>query len=330
MRPLWKTLAPLALFLTAALALSSRAAADELKLPPALSKPVPETVDDLKQIQAHVKTILTRVMPAVVNLKIGAAQGSGIIISEDGYVLTAGHVSGEPDRKAVVTFPDGKEVEGKTLGWNRGVDSGLVKITTPGKYQFCEMGKSGELKKGDWCIAIGHPAGFQKNRTPPVRLGRTTATNPSLIRTDCVLVGGDSGGPLFDMYGRVIGIHSRIEPAITGNVHVPVDTYRDTWEYLVKGDKWSGPPSPVATLGVRVKEGAKDCDIEKVDADSAAAKAGVMKDDVITGINGKKIESLRELQFEIRQRKPGEMVTLDVRRGDATLQLKATLGKSRE
>src|SRR5580704_6500195 len=70
----------------------------EFKLPAAFSKAVPETVDDLKQIQVHVKTVIDKVMPAVVNIKAGMGQGSGIIISEDGYILTAGHVSQTPNK----------------------------------------------------------------------------------------------------------------------------------------------------------------------------------------------------------------------------------------
>jgi serine protease Do len=303
-------------------------AATDLKVPAALMKPVPESVEDLKAIQTHVKVVLEKVMPAVVNVRVGANQGSGVIVSEDGFILTAGHVSGEPDRPVVVTFPDGKEVKGKTLGWNRGIDSGMIKITTEGKYPFCEMGKSVDLKKGEWCIAIGHPGGYKKGRTPPVRLGRVLDSGTVLIRTDCTLVGGDSGGPLFNMYGQVIGIHSRINGPITQNIHVPVDTYHETWDSLVKGEMWGGSlGAPTARLGLHVDD-TKECRVAKIDAGSAADKAGFKIDDIITGINGKKVVTFDDLRKEIEKRSPGEVVTLDVRRGDETLTLKAKLGKS--
>src|SRR6185295_19283905 len=116
-----------------------------------------------------------------------------------------------------LTFPDGKQVKGKALGANTGTDSGLIKITDEGKYPYCEMGNSADLKKDQWCVAIGHPGGLKPNRTPPVRLGRINglpgkaeADKVVWVTTECTLVGGDSGGPLFDMNGRVIGIHSRI------------------------------------------------------------------------------------------------------------------------
>src|ERR1700758_5501580 len=116
------------------------------------------------------------------------------------------------------------------------------------------MGKSTSLTKGQWVVSIGHPGGFRPNRTPVVRLGRVLEANANLIQTDCTLVGGDSGGPLFDMDGKVIGIHSRIGPAITANLHVPVNTYRDTWDDLANGETLGGPVRPrtgQAYMGVR-------------------------------------------------------------------------------
>ena len=211
------------------------------ELPQALNKPVPENADDLRDIEKHVQKVLQKVMPAVVGVRVGFGQGSGVIVKEDGTILTAGHVSGTPNKNAVVVLRDGNLRKGKTLGQNKGIDSGMIKISDEGKYPFLEMGKSSELKPGQWVIAIGHPGGFRPNRTPVVRVGRILFANAFVIRTDCTLVGGDSGGPLFDMQGRVIGIHSRIGGlAITENLHVPVDTYRQTWDKLAKGDTWGG------------------------------------------------------------------------------------------
>lgn len=209
----------------------------------------PENVDDLAGIEKHVQRVLERVMPAVVGVRVGPGQGSGVIISADGYVLTAGHVSGKPDQNAVIILPNGKQVKAKTLGQNKGIDSGLCKITDEGKYPFLDMGKSIDLKPGHWVLAIGHPGGFRPNRTPVVRVGRVLGANQFLIRTDCTLVGGDSGGPLFDMQGRVIGIHSRIGgKEITENIHVPIDTFHQTWAKLAKGESWGGALGTVETV----------------------------------------------------------------------------------
>src|SRR5262249_38672096 len=107
-------LLPLFVGLTAPLAAEDR-------LPPALEKSAPESVEDLRAIQKQVRAVLAKVMPATVGVRIGQAQGSGVIVSKDGIVLTAGHVSGQPGRQVTLIFPDGKTVKGKTLGANAGV-----------------------------------------------------------------------------------------------------------------------------------------------------------------------------------------------------------------
>src|SRR4051812_10305395 len=179
-------------------------AADKSKdrpLPAALLKPNPENLDDLKAIENHVKEVLAKVIPCTVGLRVGGASGSGVIISEDGLILTAGHVSGQPDRDMTVIMPDGKMLKGKTLGGNATIDSGMCRITESGKYPFVEMGKAADMKKGDWCIVTGQPGGFRLGRSPVVRYGRILDLNltrsDAFIRTDNTLVGGDSGGPLF-------------------------------------------------------------------------------------------------------------------------------------
>ncbi len=235
---------PLLLFVLAfgllAFGLLQPSRADEPQPKSAPLKTVPENVDDLRAIEKRVQAVVAKVTPAVVGVRVGAAQGSGVIIDKDGTVLTAGHVSGLPGRDAQIILPDGKKLKAKTLGQNKGIDSGMLKITDEGDWPAVEMGKSSDLKPGQWVVAIGHPGGYRSNRTPVVRVGRILTVNKFLIRTDCTLVGGDSGGPLFDMEGRVIGIHSRIGGAITENVHVPVDTYRETYAKLAKGESWGG------------------------------------------------------------------------------------------
>jgi serine protease Do len=213
-----------------------------LDLPAVLDKVAPENVDDLRALEKHVQKVLAKVMPAVVGLQIGGGQGSGVIVSEDGTILTAGHVSGTPKQDAVVILNGGKKHKGKALGRNTGIDSGMLKIAEAGKYAYAAMGRSADLKVGQWVIAIGHPGGYRDNRTPVVRVGRILAVNLAAIRTDCTLVGGDSGGPLFDMQGQVIGINSRIGgTAITENFHVPVDTFHETWDRLALGESWAAP-----------------------------------------------------------------------------------------
>jgi serine protease Do len=223
-----------------------------LKLPAVLEKnAAPATVPELRAIETHLMQVLKRITPAVVCVRdvIGRSSGSGVIISPDGYVLTAAHVSAIPNRELAVLLPSGKVLKAKALGLNKGVDNGLVKITQPGPFPYVDMGKSADLKQGHWVVAIGHPGGFRANRTPVVRLGRVLFANPFVIQSDCTTVGGDSGGPLFDMNGNVVGIHSRIGMFhITQNFHVPVDAYKESWDRLVLGDIWGGQLGSVPTV----------------------------------------------------------------------------------
>ena len=289
---------------------------------PALAKEVPESVEDLRAIQEQVRKVLSRVMPCTVAVRVGRGQGSGVIVSPDGYVLTAGHVVGEKDREVKITFPDGKVVNGKTLGMNRKIDSGLIKITDDGKWPFAEMGHSQDVKRGQWCITIGHPGGFKEGRSPVVRVGRVLDKNDTFLRTSCALVGGDSGGPLFDLEGKVIGIHSRISSSITANIHVPIDTYRENWERLANGDAWAP-----AWLGVDFDPKARDCRLRYIAPGSPAAKAGLQENDIVTRFGRRRIETSEDLINQVARRDPGEEVTLEVLRGDESLKLHVVLGK---
>lgn len=302
------------------------AGAEEPKLPIALEKPAPENVEDLKAIQKQVKLVLEKVMPCTVGLRIGQGSGSGVIISKDGYVLTAGHVNGKADREATVILQDGRKLKGKTLGANHGIDSGLIKITEEGDWPFVDMGKSEELKQGQWCIAIGHPGGFKTGRTPVVRLGRILINNKNALTSDCTLVGGDSGGPLFDMAGKVVGIHSRIGNSITANVHVPVDTYRDTFDRLAAGEVW-GTRANAAYLGIQANPDSKECKVGQVVPGSPAEKAGLKVNDILLKCDGQKITTFDDLGVFLIKRKPGDEVSVEVRRGEETVSMKIVLGR---
>ncbi len=232
------TLLTLALLLTG----YTPATAQDKELPP-IMRTVPRDVDDLRAIEQHVHAVLEKVMPAVVALQVGKGQGSGVIVSADGLVLTAGHVSQAPGSPALVALADGRKLKAKSLGHDGGRDAGMVKILDGGPFPFVELGDSSSQKPGQWCIAVGHPGGYRVNRGAVVRVGRILINAPIRIQTDCALVGGDSGGPLFDLDGKLIGIHSSIgDRQITENLHVPVDTYRTDWDRLVKGENFGGGP----------------------------------------------------------------------------------------
>jgi serine protease Do len=307
--------------------------------PPALRKKSPASVAELRALQSRVQQVVKKVTPAVVGIHIGGASGSGVIVSADGIVLTAGHVSGEANKDCTLIFPDGKTVKGKTLGANKGIDSGMIKITEKGgPWPYVDLGDSKGLAKGQWVVSIGHPNGVQPGRTPVVRLGRVLNTSDSLIQTDCTLVGGDSGGPLFDLDGKVIGIHSRIGLLITANIHVPVDTYRVTWDRLTAGEVWGGRPGSrtsakapnLLALGLTVRGTPEGCVILRVHPETPAAGCGLREGDRIVSVDGTSVENADELREALQKKFPGGVARLEIDRDDLKMKLRLTLPKDKE
>jgi serine protease Do len=320
--------------LSLALVAAQNSARAQGSLPAVFAKKVPESVRDLQDIENHTQKLVERVLPATVCLRIGNAYGSGVIIDREGHILTAGHVSGAANRDATVIMPDGKRLRGKTLGANNGIDSGMVVIIDRADFPHLDMARSTDLRRGQWCLALGHPGGYKPGRPPVVRLGRIQIADGTAILSDCVLVGGDSGGPLFDMNGRVIGIHSRIGANVTANVHVPIDTYRDTWAKLAAGEVW-GSPGPLFNaarpaqpyLGLSAGADKMLLKISAVTPGSPADKAGLKANDIILKIDNLPIASADDLADVLAARMPGARLNIQVQRGGDIIILPVVLGK---
>jgi serine protease Do len=320
------------------LLLSTASAADtkkpvEIPTPPKVfEKKNPTSVEDLKEIEKHIAILTEKLSPTVVNLKLGGSEGSGVVVSEDGYILTAGHVTSRPNLAVLITFPDEKTAKGKSLGVNHDIDSGMVQITDEGKWTYAEMGKVADLKKGDWVLTLGHPNGYKKGRPPVVRVGRILGITKATITTDTVLVGGDSGGPVFDMKGRVIGIHSRIGETIHENVHVPIDTYRETWKKLAEGENIGGIrfPPKVAPVYLGIKITAEDDEIivTEVEKDSPAEKEGIEEGDVILKLDDKPLSTIANFNRILFRKKPDDELSMEIRRGDKTKTVKVKLARN--
>jgi serine protease Do len=179
--------------------------------------------DDLRALESRVREVAARVRPSVVGILMpppkdapGApdgGSGSGIVISADGWVLTAGHVGQSPGRAVTVLLADGSEAKGLTYGQHFGPDGdvGLVKIEAAGReLPFVELGAAQSLPTGTPVIALGHPLGPERSpwRPPPLRVGRVIGRDGWLLAIDAPLSPGDSGGGVFDLDGRLVGVNS--------------------------------------------------------------------------------------------------------------------------
>lgn len=289
----------------------------------------PKSVAQLREMQQRFREVAERAAPATVNIQVGNSQGSGVIVTRDGYIMTAAHVIGGANLDAIVVLNDGRSLKAKTLGLNRTVDSGLLKIVEKGKYPYLSPGESGNLKTGQWVMAIGHPGGLEPDRGLVYRVGRIFNNMPELISTDCSLVGGDSGGPLVDMDGNVIGIHSRIGQNLNSNIHVPVDIYNSEWDDLVSAKDWGrgiggSNPANEPWLGLDFENGTLK--IETITSGGPAEKAGLKVDDLLLEFNGVRLTSQNRLRSVTRDLSPGAVVKVKYKRGEETLETDLTVG----
>jgi serine protease Do len=291
-------------------------------LRPAFTKDVPVTLDDLRTMEKHVKALAARVSPAVVAVEVGTGSGSGVIISADGLVLTAGHVCGAPDRDATFTFPNGKKARGKTIGANLDNDTGLMRITDPGTWPHDEVGDLRHAYIGDWVLALGHPGGFDLRRSLVVRLGRIIRMDDGALQTDCTISPGDSGGPLFDMHGRVIGIHSAISTSMADNFHVAVTAFYNGWDRLVKAPAPKSREDKLqAYIGATGVDDTDGCRLTQVDADGPAAKAGLKPGDLVVKVDGREVKWYASFRRWVALAEPGDTLSIEVKRGDQVLSL---------
>ena len=178
---------------------------------------------------------------------------------------------------------------------------------------------------------MGHPGGYRPGRTPVVRLGRVLKPQQIPDRYRLHAGGRRFGRPAVRLHGKVIGINSRIGNSLTANVHVPVDTYRETWDRLVKSETWGGSEDRGAAnqpyLGVQADPDSRGCRLAEIVPGSPADKAGLKVRDVITRFDGRAIDDFEDLVTAVSKKKPGDEVALQVRRGDETIGLKVTVGK---
>jgi serine protease Do len=208
--------------------------------------------DSFTAIERQVIALQGRMVKSTVNIRVSGSSGSGVIISADGYVLTAGHVTGKANRKCRVTLSDGKNYDAMALGLDPETDFALVKIDGATALPASPIGDSSTLRPGQWVVATGHPLGLHPGRPPVVRIGRVLGypereknRTASKVITDAPLISGDSGGPLFDLNGRVVGINVMIGGGRKDGIsmHTLINLPKYVLENLKKGETLTEPPT---------------------------------------------------------------------------------------
>jgi len=295
---------------------------------------IPESLEQLRELERQQQRVAAAAVTSTVSVQIGAAQGCGVIITESGYILTAAHVAMRPGKVAIVTFSDGRTVTATTLGMNREVDAGLIRIN-PGQnrgrpWPHAALGSSQNLVPGMWCIATGHPGGYDPLRGPVTRVGRVLLVKPDAIYTDCALIGGDSGGPLFDISGRLIAIHSRIGNDVADNLHVPIDHYDAAWDRMANSQAWGFLDGFKPVLGVQGTPASSVARIETVKENSPAAIAGFEPGDIVEQFGDVMISDFKSLVSAVADTMPGEQVRVWVNREGRRVRLKVEIGRHQE
>jgi serine protease Do len=273
---------------------------------------------------------------------IERGQGSGFIISEDGYILTNNHVVGDVD-KITVELQDGRRfTDAKVIGADPDSEVALIKIKG-NNFPVLPMGDSSKIEIGDWVIAIGNPFGLNETVTVGVisAVGRSNvhiAAYEDFIQTDAAINPGNSGGPLINLDGKVIGINTAIYSQSGGYMGIgfaiPINMARTIQEQLKEGGKVSrgylGIMGQDVTAEIAGLLGLKDATgvlVSEVKEGSPADKAGLKVQDVILEMNDQKIESYDTFRNEIATMKPGSTMHLSVLREGKPIELTITLGE---
>lgn len=272
-----------------------------------------------------------------------AAAGSGFVITEDGYILTNYHVIEDAD-SIQVSFVDGTTYDATLVGGESENDIAVLKIDATGLTPVI-IGDSDNVKVGEQVVAIGNPLGeltfsmtsgivSAKDRSITMENGEVM----NMIQTDTAINSGNSGGPLFDMYGQVIGItsaklsgSSSSSATIEGlGFAIPINDIKDMVTDIMENGYVTGKPYmgiTVSTVPESISERygmSQGALVESVDESSCAAKAGLEKGDIITAMDGKTVISSAELVEAKKNYKAGDTVTLEVERNGEKLELTLT------
>lgn len=269
-----------------------------------------------------------------------SALGSGFIISEDGYIVTNNHVIAEADEIVIELF-NGGELEAKVVGTDPKTDIALLKVESDEPLPFVVFGDSDVARVGDWVMAVGNPLGQGFSVSAGIISARNRAlrgTYDDFIQTDAAINRGNSGGPLFNMDGEVIGVNTAIlSPNGGGSIGIGFSMSSAVVSKVVAQLKEFGETRR-GWLGVRIQDVTKDmADALSLDAvagamvtdvpDGPAKAGGVKAGDVILTFDGKHVADTRELVRMVGDAEVGKPVSLVVFRDGKTVTLKVVLGR---
>jgi putative serine protease PepD len=261
----------------------------------------------------------------------GTAEGSGFVIDKQGHVATNQHVV-DGGGSIRVTFADGSTAPAKLVGEDPSTDVAVIKVDAPAsKLKPLAFADSTKVQVGTDVVAIGSPFGLEGSLTTGVvsALDRTIKapndyTISGAIQTDAAINHGNSGGPLLDAQGRVIGINAQIESDSGGNDGVGFAIPSNTVKKVAAALTADGEVEH-AYLGVQLGDGTNGATVGAVTAGSPAAKAGLRQGDVVTAIDGRRIEGSDALVSTVDQHQPGDTVALTVSRDGDTEKIEAKL-----
>ena len=276
--------------------------------------------------------VVERVTPAVAHVRRGSGGGSGVVIAPDGYVLTNSHVVDGADEVEVV-FPDGASYRAPVVGTDAATDLALVRVLGP-SLVAADLGDSDALRVGQLVIAIGDPLGLQSTVTTGVvsALGRSLRAKDgriieNIIQTDAALNPGNSGGPLVDTHGKVVGVNTAIIAMAQGIAFaIPATTARLVATALIRDGRVlraylgiSGASTAIGrqlsqSLGLGTQSGIR---VLEVTPGSPARRAGLREGDIVVALDGAPISMLSDLQRALTSDRVGmpTLVTV-VRRGE--------------
>jgi serine protease Do len=259
--------------------------------------------------------------------------GSGFIVSDDGYILTNAHVVAEAD-DVTVRLTDRREFAAKVIGFDPRSDVAVIKIDAK-DLPTVRIGDPRQLRPGEWVLAIGSPFGLDNSATAGIVSATSRAVGGEdnyvpFIQTDVAVNPGNSGGPLFNLRGEVIGMNSMIFSRTGGymglSFAIPIDVANDVREQLIKTGHVVRGRIGVAVQDVNAQlaqsfglDRPRGALVSAVESDSPAAKAGVKPGDVILAVNGHDIDRVGDLRSQVSQTKPGSTGDLRLwRDGKAT------------